>query len=73
MPVWQTWPTVALPFGTPFTDQVTVVSDVFVTVGVNVMRWLTASVAVAGETLTLMLLVTVTVAEAVAPVAGTVA
>jgi len=64
-PVWQTSPTLVLPFAIPFTVHVTVVSVVFVTVGVNVMRWLTASVAVGGATLTLTLLVTVTVDAAV--------
>lgn len=73
VPVWQTWPTVALPFATPLTVQVTLVSFAFVSVGVNVMRWFTASVAVGGETVTLMLLVTVTVAAALAPVDETVA
>ena len=64
-PVRQTCPTVVLPFVTPFMVQVTAVSVVFITVGVNVMRWLVASVAAAGATLTLTLLVTVTVDAAV--------
>ena len=73
VPVWQTWPTVALPFATPFTVHVTVGSVAFVTVGVNVMRWFTASIADGGEMLTPIALVTVTVAAAVALVDGTVA
>jgi len=72
-PVWQTWPTFTSPFATPFTLQVTVVSDAFITVGVNVMRWFTASVADGGATLTLIALVTVTVAAAIAFVDGSVA
>jgi hypothetical protein len=63
---WHTSPTVALPFRTPLTDHVTVVSVVFVTLGVNVARWPGESVAALGETLTLTLLVIVTAAEAVA-------
>lgn len=63
---WHTWPTVALPFAIPLTNQVTVASDEFVTDGVNVARWPGESVAALGETLTLTLLVSVTVAEAVA-------
>ena len=73
VPVWQIWPTVALPFAVPFTVHVTVVSVAFVTVGVNVMRWFTASVADGGETLTPIALVRVTVAAAVALVDGTLA
>jgi hypothetical protein len=72
-PVWQTWPTFTFPFATPFTLHVTVVSDAFVTCGVNVVRWFTASVADGGETLTLIALVTVTVAAAVASVDGSIA
>ena len=72
-PVWQTWPTFTSPFAAPFTVQVTVVSDAFITVGVNVMRWFTASVADGGATLTLIALVTVTVAAAIAFVGGSVA
>ncbi len=65
-PVWQTCPAAVLPFATPFTVQITAASLVFVTVGVNVTRWLVASVAVGGATPTLTLLVTVTVDAAVA-------
>ena len=54
-----------MPFGAPFTDQVTVVSDVFATLGVNDMRWLVESVAVGGETATVTLLVMVTVADSI--------
>jgi hypothetical protein len=67
----QTWPTVALPLGMPLTDQVTEVSVVLVTLGVNEARWPRARVAVAGETVTRTLLVSVIVAEAVtAPLLG---
>lgn len=55
----------ALPLRTPLTDHVTVVSVVFVTLGVNVARWPGESVAALGETLTLTSLVIVTVADAV--------
>lgn len=72
-PVWQTWPKLALPLAMPFTLHVTVVSEVFTTVGVNVARWPTVRVAAGGDTLTLTALVTVTVAAAVGPVTGTVA
>ena len=68
---WQTWPTVALPLGMPLTDQVTEVSVVLVTLGVNEARWPSARVAVAGETVTRTLLLSVIVAEAVtAPLLG---
>jgi hypothetical protein len=55
----------ALPFKIPFTDQVTVVSDVFVTLAVNAIRWPAATVAAGGETTTATLLVMVAVADSV--------
>jgi len=56
---------VALPFGTPFTAHVTVVSSVLATVAANIARCVAASVAVGGETLTVIPPpVTVTVAAA---------
>lgn len=51
-PLMQTWPTVALPFGMPFTAHVTVASGVPPTVAVNIACWVAASVAVGGETFT---------------------
>jgi hypothetical protein len=54
-----------LPFGTPFTAHVTAVSGVPNTVGVNGVRWFTASVAEFGNTVTATLLVIVNVADAV--------
>jgi hypothetical protein len=63
LPVTQTWPTPALPFAIPFTDHVTVVSDAFVTFALNDMRWPVETVAVGGDTVTVMLLVTVTLAD----------
>ena len=73
VPVSQTCPTAASPSATPFTDHVTVVSDELTTLGVNVIRWLTASVAVGGATLTPIALVIVTVAAALRFVPVTVA
>lgn len=64
-PLRQIWPTAALPFGMPFTVHVTVVSGVLETVAANIACWVAASVAVCGETLTVIPpLVTVTVAAA---------
>lgn len=59
-PVWQTCPTNVLPLGTPFTNQVTAKSEVFVTPAAKVIRWLTGNVAEGGETVTVMLLASVT-------------
>ena len=67
VPGSQTWPTLALPFGMPFTDQVTVVSDVFATLGINDMRWPVETVAVGGETPTVISVVMATVADSVVP------
>jgi len=64
-PIRQTCPTIPFPFVVPFTAQVTAASEVVITFAVNVMRWLTGTVAAPGETLTATLLVTVTIAEAV--------
>jgi hypothetical protein len=64
-PLRQTWPTVALPFRMPLTAHVTVLSGVLVTVAANIACWVAASVAVGGETLTVIPpRVTVTVAAA---------
>jgi hypothetical protein len=64
-PLRQTWPTAALPFGTPFTAHVTVASGVPATVAANIACCVAASVAVGGETLTVIPpRVTVTVAAA---------
>jgi hypothetical protein len=52
-PAWQTNPTELLPFGIPFTDQVTLVSDVFVTAAINERRCIGASMADGGDTVTL--------------------
>jgi hypothetical protein len=65
-PVTQISPTDELPFKIPFTVQVTAPSGVFVTFAVSVTRWVTTTVAMGGETLTVTLLVIVTPAEAVA-------
>ncbi len=65
VPDTQTWPTLELPFAIPFTDQVTVVSDVFATLAANAIRWPVATVAVGGETTTATLLVMVAVADSV--------
>jgi hypothetical protein len=51
-PLRQIWPTVALPFGMPFTAHVTVLSGVLATVAANIACWVAASVALGGETLT---------------------
>ncbi len=68
VPDMQTCPTLALPFATPFTDQLTVVSDVPATLGVNDRRWPVGTVAIDGETLTETPLVIVTAADSmVAP------
>jgi hypothetical protein len=68
VPGTQTSPTLVLPFGTPFTDQVTVVSDAFATVAVNAVRWPVATVVLDGETNTATSLVIVAVADStVAP------
>ena len=70
-PDWQTRPTVALPLGMPLTDQATVVSVVFATLGVNSARFPSPIVAAEGEIVTPTLLVSVIVAEAVtAPLPG---
>ena len=64
-PLRQTWPTVALPLGTPFTAHVTVASSVPATVAANIACCVAASVALGGETLTVIPPpVTVTVAAA---------
>ena len=60
-------PTVALPFVIPFTLQVTDVSDVLVTVGVNVTRCSVASNALTGKTTTVTSLTTVIVAARIEP------
>jgi hypothetical protein len=57
-------PAIELPFGIPFTDQVTDGSAVLVTVAVNDLRWLTGTEAEEGVMLTTILLVTVTAADA---------
>ena len=61
----QIWPTVAFPFGTPFTVHVTEESEALRTVAVNARSWLGASVAVGGKMAMLSALVSVTVADAV--------
>ena len=35
---WQIWPRIVFPLATPFTDQLTAVFEVFVTVGISVTR-----------------------------------
>jgi hypothetical protein len=65
VPLVQIWPTLTLPFGIPFTDQVTVVSAVFATLGANDKRWPVGTVAIGGETLTETLLVMVTATDSV--------
>jgi len=67
VPASQTCPTAALPFAIPFTDQVTVVSDVPATIAAKDMRWPVAVVAEGGATFTVTLLVMV--AEADSPLA----
>lgn len=68
VPDTQTWPTLALPFATPFTAQVTVVSDAFATLAANDSRCPVGTVAAGGATLTVISLVMATVADsAVAP------
>jgi hypothetical protein len=64
-PVSHTCPTLALPFGIPFTDQVTVASDVLATIAAKDIRWPVATVAVGGATFTVTLLVMVAVAASV--------
>jgi len=63
----QTWPTVELPLGIPFTVHVTAGFVVPVTVAAKLARWPAVTDADAGATATEMgtLLRTVTVAEAV--------
>jgi len=63
-PATQTWPTLKFPLATPDTSQVTPKSGVFITLGVNVIRWFRPTDADAGETETVTLLVIVTAAEA---------
>jgi hypothetical protein len=64
-PFRHTWPTVALPFGTPFTAHVTVASAVPATVAANIACCVAASVALGGETFTVIPpSVTVTIAAA---------
>jgi hypothetical protein len=53
-PLRQIWPTVALPFRMPFTAHVTVASGVPATVAANIALCVAASVAVGGETLTVI-------------------
>lgn len=62
-PLRQTCPTIALPSGTPSTDQVTVVSAELATVAANDWRWPGDNVAEPGVTSTVMSLVIVTVAD----------
>ncbi len=64
-PAIQISPTVALPFGTPFTLQVTAVSGEFVTVARNAVRCPALTVAEAGETDTATLLVIVIEVDAI--------
>lgn len=67
-PLTQIWPIAVLPFATPFTNQVTVVSALPATFAANDWRWLTVTVALLGATFTAMLLANVTLADAtVAP------
>ena len=61
---WQIWPAAVLPLALPFTVQVTVVSEEFVTMGVSVARWPMAMEAEGGSTLTVTPLAKVTVADA---------
>ena len=65
-PIWQIWPTLALPLATPFTSHVTAKSGVFITLGVKVIRSFTPTDAEPGETETATLLVIVTGAETTA-------
>jgi len=65
VPKTQISPILASPFGTPFTDQVTVLSDAFATLAVNERRWPVGTVAKGGETATETLLVMVTAADSV--------
>jgi hypothetical protein len=53
-PLKQTLPTAALPFGILFTAHVTVASGVLATVAANIACCVAASVAVGGETLTVI-------------------
>lgn len=67
----QICPTLAFPFTIPATDQVTVVSDEFVTAAENEVRCPSPIVAVGGETLTVTPLVIVAEAVAISgPLAG---
>lgn len=65
-PLTHTWPTLALPFGTPFTAHRTLVSGEFATIAVNDCRWPGDSVAALGATVTITPLIIVTVADALA-------
>ena len=56
----------AFPLGIPLTVQVTAVFGVLVTVGVNVVRWVIATEAPDGATVTLTALTIVSEAETVA-------
>ena len=72
VPARQIWPTSEFPSGMPFTDHVTLVSVVFVTVAAKLALAFTATVVLGGDTVTLTLLVIVTIAAAVTgpPLAG---
>ena len=65
-PTAQTWPTVVLPPGTPFTCQLTPEVAELRSCTLKVCRWLTLSVAEAGARVTAMAPVSVTVAAAAA-------
>jgi hypothetical protein len=64
---WQICPTAVFPLAIPFTLQVTDVSEVLITVGISVTRWLVSMDALVGEMLTATVLTIVIVAETVAP------
>jgi hypothetical protein len=66
VPGWQIWPRVVFPLGIPSTVQDTAVFGVLVTVGVNVIRWVMATEAPEGATVTLTALTIVTAADTVA-------
>lgn len=63
VPLTHTCPTDALPFGTPFTVHVTLVSGEFVTVAANDCRCPGKSVAMPGAMATITPLVIVTLAD----------
>lgn len=65
--VTQTWPTCALPFVTPCTDQTTVSSGELLTSAVKLARCCTCSVPPPGTMLIVTLLTIVTVAAAENP------